>query len=213
MADRAKPSRGGPPQVESREQLHAYWRGPDDAPNRPDEYAEHVERSQFLIEWLRPYASTADPILEIGTNVGRNLEYLRQAGFTHLDGIEISSNAVDAMRVRYPDLAATATIHNAPVEDVIRTFADGAFEVVFTMAVLEHIHPDSEWIFAEMVRICHGVIVTIEDEQGRSPHHTPRNYRSVFEGLGMVQLAEQDCSEVMGIGGFVARTFRRPAAA
>jgi SAM-dependent methyltransferase len=201
------PATGKKAGVGTRDELHAFWQDPD-APNRPELYAEPVERSRFLLEWIEPHVARSGTVLEIGTNIGRNLEQLRLAGYKNLEGIEISANAVAAMGTTYPDLTAMATIRNAPVEDVIVTYQDASFDLVFTMAVLEHIHPDSEWIFADMVRICRGVIVTIEDEHGRSRHHTPRDYRAVFEGLGMQQVAEQEASEVMGIDGFHARIFR-----
>ena len=196
--------------VRSREELHAYWRDPDE-PNRPEGYVIPVDRSHFLLKLLEPYCASDDPVLEIGPNVGRNLEHLRLAGFKCLEGIEINSNAIEVMRASYPDLAASATIHNAPVEEVIGALPDRAFGAVLTMAVLEHIHPESEWIFAEMVRICRGIIVTIEDEESQTWRHTPRQYRSVFEGLGMVQIAEADPSGLTGLGAhFRARVFQRP---
>lgn len=55
------------------------------------------------------------------------------------------------------------------------------------MAVLEHIHFDSDWIFAELVRIA-PLIITIEDEVDISTRHFPRNYQKVFEPLGMRQV-------------------------
>lgn len=117
------------------------------------------------------------------------------------------------MRATYPDLAPAVTIHNAPVEDVIRELPDRSFGAVFTMAVLEHIHPDSDWIFAEMVRICRGVIVTIEDEESQTWRHVARDYRAIFEGLGMTQVLEGDPSQIPGFGKkFRARVLRRPGA-
>lgn len=201
------------PQVLSRDELHAFWRAPD-AVNKPEEYAAApADRSEFLVALLNRHCRPDDRILEVGTNVGRNLEHLRLAGYRHLEGIEISGDAVRAMRTTYPELAATATIHNAPVEDVIRGLPDAAFGAVFAMAVLEHLHPESDWVFAEMARICGGVVVTIEDEVGRSRHHVPRDYGAVFEGIGMRQVEEIDASGIGGlVPGFRARVFR-PAAA
>ena len=181
----------GPAAVRSREELHAFWRDPDEV-NRPERYTRVAARSRFLVNLMEWYGTPHDRVLEIGPNVGRNLEHLRLAGYERLEGIEISERAVTALRATYKELAALATIHNAPVEDVIREIPDASFDVIFTMAVLEHIHPESEWIFAEMVRICRRMLITIEDEAGRSSHHTPRNYRSVFEGLGLEQIAEID---------------------
>jgi SAM-dependent methyltransferase len=197
------------PDVLSQEALHAFWRSPDHV-NRPEAYAVPVERSQFLLGLLARHADRDGSVLEIGPNVGRNLESLRRAGYQHLEGIEISDAAVQAMGRTYPELAAVATIHNAPVEEVIRTLPDSSFDVVFTMAVLEHLHPDSEWVFAEMARVSRGVIVTIEDESGRSRHHVPRNYRPIFEGLGLQQVEELDPAGVGELGPtFRARVFSR----
>jgi hypothetical protein len=52
------------------------------------------------------------------------------------------------------------------VEDVVKSFGDRTFDLVFTMAVLEHIHTTSEWVFEEIVRITNRYVVTIEDERG-----------------------------------------------
>ena len=189
--------------------MHAFWRSPD-AVNEPAGYAAApIERSEFLVGLLDRYCQPDDRVLEIGPNVGRNLEHLRRAGYRRLEGIEISGDAVASMRTTYPELAATVSIHNAAVEDVIGTLPDATYGAVFAMAVLEHIHPDSDWIFAEMMRICSGVVVTIEDEVGRSRHHVPRDYRAVFEGLGMQQIEDIDASGIGGlVPGFRARVFR-----
>jgi hypothetical protein len=100
------------------------------------------------------------------------------------------------MRAVYPDLLPAVTMYNAPVEDVIRGLADDSFGAVFTMAVLEHIHPDSDWIFAEMVRVCRGVIVTIEGREEPDVAPFPLDYRSIFESLGMIQVREGDPSAI-----------------
>jgi len=41
-------------------------------------------------------------ILEIGCNVGRNLNHLYENGFKQLTGIEISENAINALKRMYP---------------------------------------------------------------------------------------------------------------
>jgi SAM-dependent methyltransferase len=207
--NRVAPAASKKPEVLSQQVLHAFWRNPDPT-NRPEAYSVPVARSEFLVGLLARHGSNDGRVLEIGPNIGRNLEALRRAGYRQLEGIEISENAVSAMRETYPLLAAAATIHNAAVEEVIRTLPDSSFDVVFTMAVLEHLHPDSEWVFAEMARICRGVIVTIEDEVGRSPRHVPRHYKSIFESLGLEQIEELDPSGVGELGPtFRARVFSR----
>jgi SAM-dependent methyltransferase len=188
--------------------LHAYWRAPDDA-NRPQAYVEGGhERSAFLVEILRRHAAPTDRILEIGCNAGRNLEHLFRAGFANLAGLEISPGALDVLRATYPELARAAALHLGALEERARGFADGEFDAVYTMAVLEHIHRDSDWVFAEIARIAGRVLITIEDERERSWRHFPRNYRRVFEPLGWKQVEETGA--VPGLSrAFVARVFRR----
>lgn len=195
--------------MRSRTEIHAYWRNPDDTVNRPQDYVthEHRQRTDTLVSIIErlPIAKDAR-ILEIGCNAGRNLEGLRLAGYTKLWGIEINPSAVELMRRHYPELSVTTVV--ASVEDKIPEILDDYFELVFTMALLEHIHPSSEWVFAEMARITR-FLITIEDEYTRSWRHKPRNYECVFSRLGMEQIG---MGAIKGLNrSFVGRAFRKEA--
>lgn len=193
----------------SRRQIHSYWRSPP-TENAPERYAweSRGERSRFLVSLVERYASSDARILEVGCNVGRNLEYLRRAGFMNLTGIDINPQAVALMGQTYPELADLATIKVGAAEDIIPSFGDSEFDVVFTLAVLEHIHPESEWLFAHLARIAR-TLITIEDERTVHWRVFPRNYREVFEGLGRTQVHEEICGHLTTLGSmFVARVFR-----
>ena len=196
---------------ESRNKLHQYWREPRDESNLPQNYLVGREvRSQLLVKMIRRYASPNAKILEIGCNVGRNLNYLFEAGFKHLAGIEISQEAVRLLKQAYPEMAHNARIYTAPVEEMIQSIEDREFNVVFTMATFGHIHTESEWIFRETVRIAKDYLITIEAEGGRYWGHYPRNYRQVFESLGMKQVEVIDCSQVEGYSSnHMARVFKK----
>ncbi len=189
----------------TREQLHGYWIEPD-AANAPDNYLDKPQRTDFLLELLGAYADRAMRVLEIGCNVGRNLEGLRRAGYSMLEGVEISHAALEQLRDAFPTLAEQAVLHETAVEDWIRDAPERGYDLVFTMATLEHVHPDSEWIFSEMARICGRLLVTIEDEQQKSWRHFPRNYGAVFEGLGLEQLEERSAERAFNRN-FRARVF------
>lgn len=195
----------------SRNELHEFWKQPYDGDNSPRDYIEGEEKSQFLVKLVKNHTLTVDPrILEIGCNIGRNLNYLFLSGFKKLEGIEISENAVALMREVYPEMAKVARIHNSSVEGAIANFDDNAFDIVFTMACLQHIHQDSKFIFGEMVRITNKYLITIEDEKGISWRHFPRNYKKVFEPLGMKQLYQSNCREIEALGSnFLARVFAK----
>jgi SAM-dependent methyltransferase len=209
-ASAARPTTRGtsrPAGILPKDDLHAFWRAPD-APNRPEEYVGHTGRSRFLVEFVRPYVGPEPTILEIGCNVGRNLAHLYDAGYRHLTGIEINGDALRLLADTYPEMAQASRLINAPVEDAIREIPDGSIDLVYTMAVLEHIHPDSEWIFDDIVRISRRAVVTVEDEHGTSIRHTPRDYRQIFESRGLHQVAHQSIDAEGGFGtAFEARVF------
>ena len=123
-----------------------------------------------------------------------------------MSGIEINPSAVELIGEKYSVLAAAATIHNEPVEDAVGELGDRQFGLTYTMAVLEHIHRDSEWVFAEIARISDKLII-IEDERDASEHHFPRNYKQIFEGLGMRELHHERCTGVDGLNEYILRVF------
>ena len=197
-----------------RDAILQYWAEPDDSSNPPELYLEKGLISEFLLEIIRRYATTNAKILEIGCNVGRNLNYLFQAGFKDLEGIEISENAVALLKQSYPEMALHTKIYKASVEEIIGGLEDSHYDIVFTTAVLYHIHYDREWIFHDMVRITKDFLITIEDEYAISDwRHFPRNYKKVFQALGMKQVEEIDCGKVAPLqglyNGFYARVLKK----
>jgi SAM-dependent methyltransferase len=180
----------------SREAVHQSFRNPD-VSNLPETYLDSVAAnqppSQFLVDTVKKLVDTDCRILEIGCNVGRNLNCLFKNGYYNLTGIEINEKAVQLLKQAYPEMAAESQVIVAPVEEVIRQFGDGEFDLVFTLATLMHIHPSSEWIFREIVRITKMYVVTIENESDGSWRAFPRNYKTVFERLGMRQVEEASC--------------------
>jgi len=172
----------------SLEEIHAYWRKSREpgSENAPDRYTIPIGRSLFLIDKMKKHATRYSNILEIGCNAGRNLAFLHHAGFKRLKGIEISEDAVGLLRKTYRELKRVK-VTVSPIEDAIKEIPDNAFDVVFTMAVLEHVHWDSEWIFAEIARIGRKVM-TIEAEDQSNSRLFPRNYQTAFENLGLHQI-------------------------
>ena len=148
-------------------------------------------------------------ILEVGCNVGRNLNHLFTAGFEQLAAVEISDEAVALLKQHYPDMARHARVITEAAEEALPKFKDNEFDLTFTMAVLEHIPPESQFLFAQMVRVTRQVLITIEDERSTSWRHFPRNYRKVFEHLGLKQIHESPCRHA-GLGdSFIARVFSK----
>lgn len=182
--------------MRSREALHSYWRSPHDGQNLPVSYLRGKGRSVYLEGFLRRGGAwrVGMEILELGCNVGRNLDHLRQAGQARLSAIEISERAVEDLRRAYPDLASSVRIHLGSMEECLPTLPAASIDLCFTMTVLEHLHPDSEGVVFPLIGRAvrpGGWLCTVEDERAHSWRHRPRDYRRVFESLGWRQVHEE----------------------
>jgi SAM-dependent methyltransferase len=197
------------PPERTQEEIQSFWRSPDDV-NAPETYLNASgARSEYLVSLMDRFADSSDSIFEVGCNAGRNLGYLFRAGYAHLGALEISSDALDCLRRELPDVDGAAQLFEGTAESILPTLADGQFDVVYSMAVLVHIHPDSEAeVFGNIARVAGRRIITIEDERCRSWRHFERNYRQVFEPLGFRQVHKD--RRIPGIPrSYVGRVFER----
>lgn len=187
--------------------VHKYWNSRDlTQKNSCVEYTTDIISSQNLVKISNKYINQQANILELGCNVGRNLNEFHKSKYFNLSGIEINSFAIESMKIYYPML--DAKIYKVPIENIIRDFSNDQFDLVFTFAVLMHIHPKSEWIFSEMVRITKDVLIIVEDETGQATKNFPRNYKKIFEDLGMKEI-ESSNSIIEDRPNYKIRVFRR----
>jgi len=193
----------------TREELVTFWKNPTRL-NRPDFYVHGNERSKILVKLVKNYAKKDMAILEIGCNVGRNLYFLYLAGFRNLHGVELNTDAIYLLKQTYPQLAKSVKLYNIEVEKIIKKFETNQFDVVFTTAVLEHIHPDSVWIFPHISRIAKSILITIENEMHRHWRSFPRNYKRIFETFNLKQATQYNCEKIEGLGPtYFARVFKK----
>jgi SAM-dependent methyltransferase len=169
----------------------------------PTYYAHHGpdERSEAVLDALERHLDRDARVLELGCSSGRHLSHLHDHGFTDLSGIELNPDAVDVMAEHFPDLADAATVHVGAIEDLVGEFADGAFDAVYSVETLQHIHPDAEWVFPELARITDDLLVTVENEgeDGEGVNHVSddvvlhyRDWNAVFTGCGLVEVASRE---------------------
>ena len=188
------------PDLKPIEEIQAYWRNPADGVNNPEKYLEGQERSELIVDLVKRFAPAEPKILELGCNVGRNLDHLRRAGHTDLTAVEVNANAIEILRNTFPETAEVTDIHVGTIEVAAGTFAEGTFDVVFSLAVLEHLHPASEWVFAKIAKLTKDTLIAVEDERGRSWRHFPRNYEKIFGDLGMDIVHRGTCDDIPGLG-------------
>jgi SAM-dependent methyltransferase len=127
------------------------YRGPDEA-------------SEAILALLDAHVDRSASVLELGCSSGRHLSYLLEHGYTDLTGVELNADAFEVMADAYPDLAEHGRFHASAIEDVIETFNDDQFDVVYSVETLQHVHPDAAWVFDELVRVTGSLLVTVENE-------------------------------------------------
>jgi len=175
----------------SLDQAHDYWKTTTDQFNSPEAYLNaSIESANLILSLIEKAGVTKnDKILDLGCNVGRTMNYLYNRGYRNLSGIDISTRAIDLMMKSYPDMAMNSTIYNESFEIFFKDTRALHFDCIFTCGVLMHVHKDSEWIFEKIVRLT-DKLITFEDETGIAKKNFPRNYKTLFESLGMKQTHE-----------------------
>jgi len=159
------------------------------------------ERSDAVLDLLDRFVGPDGAVLELGCSSGRHLAHLADNGYADLAGIEVNPEAFDVMAEEYPALRASGEFYCDAIEDVIGDVADDRFDAVFSVETLQHVHPEADWVFAEIARCTGEVLVTVENEgeDGADVSHVNdefplyhRDWRAVFEGVGLEQAAVRE---------------------
>lgn len=116
------------------------------------------EKPERVTSWRRLLGDIVPRnAVEIGCNVGWNLEYLRRLGVEELYGIEPQLYAVSRARARNP---LFSVLHGTAFD---LPFRDRFFDLSFTSGVLIHIAPDViDKALDEIYRVSRRYIVAIE---------------------------------------------------
>lgn len=193
-------------------EVENYWKNPD-GKNDPIGYIVGQEKTDFLCGQISKLdIKKNDFILELGCNIGRNLNGLAIRGYKFIKGIEINTKCKKVTDSLFPKLKGMdAPVHYGQIERLLPTYPANFNRLVFTMAVLCHIHPDVENIvFDNMFRITNKYIITIEDEYKVSERHCPRNYQKIFESRGMKQIQFLSCKGIPKLGkNYVYKCFEK----
>lgn len=133
--------------------IDAYWDQVDD----PDTDTVAKRRSEWLVG-LEPFR-VARSALELGCNVGRNLFVLQQRyPEMALHGVDINTDAIEYARTR-----VRAEFLVGDLYDLDMILSDRMVDIIFTMGVLIHLHPDAlPQILEVMARHAQRALVLVE---------------------------------------------------
>ena len=164
------------------------------------------EVSETLADVLGHYVTEDARILEVGCGSGRHLAHLLDSGYENLTGIDINADSFEVMAETYPRLAGTGTFETTALEAFLPDIETDAFDVVYSVETLQHVHPDDAWVFEELTRVTSDLLITAENE-GNSPQRGRgettvsyvdddfplfhRNWKEVFSELGLAQLIRE----------------------
>jgi SAM-dependent methyltransferase len=168
-----------------------YWKHPEKK-NQPEAYATQDAkiRCEAMALIVAKYADKDDRILEIGCNCGTTLNYLFNGGFRRLHGMDINKKAIALAKALYPAMAKETYLVSSDIKDYVSAWSDDTYNLIYTSAVLVHLPYEYDFIFAELVRLLKqgGHLILKEDEGLSGGRKFQRNYREVFESLGLKQI-------------------------
>lgn len=170
-------------------------------------YIELEEDSKVLLGEIVSRSEPADRVLDLGCNVGRELNHLWGLGYRNLTGVEIGEEPVRAMREVFPEMASGSRIINDSMTDAIRNFKDAEFDLVYAHGSLISLSAREQFVYDEMVRVTRAIIMTMENEW--SGMLFPRDFGAVFTRRGMQSILEQEVPVVNPETGRVKKTMLR----
>lgn len=141
-------------------------------------------------------------ILELGCNSGRNLKYLKEHNFNNIEAVEINKAAIK--NIKKNNSIKNIKIYNSSIQEFFKKNKK-KYELIFSMAVLQHIPYDCDDIFKLLN--CN-YFLTIEDEGEVSKRHFPRNYKNYMEKLGFKELFSEKTNHGLN-SNFKTRLFKK----
>lgn len=126
-------------------------------------------RSKYLVSIFEKHVPKDATILEIGHGDGRNIRFLKEAGWENVEGIDKNEGT---------------TIEEVPEKE---------YDVIYTMSCLFLIPPENNWVFEKIARMAKNMIITVEGETtvADRPDVFGRDYSKVFEPFGFKTIAKE----------------------
>lgn len=164
----------------------AFWGGLSDYHLSNDGDPIAISRSQWLARDIVPSLGLKS-LLEVGTNSGRNLQYIRAENHAiELKGIDINERAIKFAQAKNLDIEFAVANANRWAEPADR------WDGILTMSVLDHIPDEACEHLARNIANSARHVISMELWDGsageRGPYKYSRDTRSLFERHGFTTL-------------------------
>ena len=120
-------------------------------------------------------------VVDLGCNSGTNLNFLHEAGFRRLAGVDAGRQALSLFSTTYPETWQSADVRHDLFQHWLSTTPNSAFDTLHCNGVtIELVHPSFP-IVQEICRVSRESVFISLTEQG---HSYPRYYIRQFEAHG-----------------------------
>ena len=138
------------------------------------------EPGPLLLRLLETCTPT-DSVMDMGCNSGANLNFLYQAGYRSLYGVDASGAALEHFARIFPDTFEVAAVRHDLFQRYLQRCPDRMVDVIHSNgATLELVHPSFP-IVSEMCRVARRAVYVDIQERG---HAYPRDYIAQFQRSG-----------------------------
>jgi 2-polyprenyl-3-methyl-5-hydroxy-6-metoxy-1,4-benzoquinol methylase len=188
------------------EEAHFYWKNRTNNSNRnmPYRYLKPIDRSIELYEFVNKHIHLDSKILEIGSNVGRNLNHFYQNGHKNVSGIEINEHAIEQGRESYSEMYMDkkTLFINDSAYSALKDFKK-KYDLVFTMAVLLHMTTEEQNYVFNWIKNHTNVACFFEPRNPNvKPYEEPGLFWNVIpkytilEKAGFKVIREEPCKKI-----------------
>ncbi len=105
-------------------------------------------------------------ILDLGCNVGRCLNYLKDRGYSDLYGVDVSIPAVNVMRDIFPNLYNVAHVETKTFQEFLLNSKDKYFDIIYTLGATVELVPPSFPLIKELTRVANKYVIFMISENG-----------------------------------------------
>lgn len=138
------------------------------------------EPGPLLLRLLQT-SKAAESVMDMGCNSGANLNFLYQAGYRRLSGVDASRAALEHFARIFPETFEVADVRHDLFQRYVQRCPAGMVDVIHSNgATLELVHPSFP-IVAEMCRVARRAVYVDIQERG---HAYPRDYIAQFQRNG-----------------------------
>lgn len=150
----------------------------------PEHFSRIDQHGEILMQEILERATDhSTPILDLGCNCGRFLDFLAKRGYINLHGVDISQAALDYMQSIFPESYVAVKLTRATFQEFLQKSETFSYGAVFSRGATVELVPPTFPLIKQLCRITKEYVILMIDENG---HSYPRFWEAEFEAHGFL---------------------------